>query len=145
MDNQYNIERFYRVQNLYYEAALREIKRGRKESHWMWFIFPQLKSLGRSHNAVFYGMENSEEAKLFYDDGYLGANLREICGALLECESNNAFEVMGPIDNVKLKSSMTLFYLATGDKLFADVLQKFYNGEQDNVTVNQVLSEKTTD
>ena len=137
----YNIERFYRVQELYYPFALREIKRGRKDSHWMWYIFPQLKSLGKSHNAIFYGMENSEEAKLFYEDSYLGANLREICKALLECQSNNAFEVMGSPDNIKLRSSMTLFYLATGDSLFADVLEKFYNGEQDPVTRNQVLSE----
>jgi uncharacterized protein (DUF1810 family) len=137
----YNIERFYRVQELYYPFALREIQRGRKESHWMWYIFPQLKSLGKSHNAIFYGMENSEEAKLFYEDGYLGANLREICRALLECQSNNAFEVMGSPDNIKLRSSMTLFYLATGDSLFADVLEKFYNGEQDPVTRNQVFSE----
>lgn len=107
----------------------------------MWYIFPQLKSLGKSHNAIFYGMENSEEAKLFYEDSYLGANLREICKALLECQSNNAFEVMGSPDNIKLRSSMTLFYLATGDSLFADVLEKFYNGEQDPVTRNQVLSE----
>lgn len=86
-------------------------------------------------------MENAEEAKAFYEDDYLGANLREICKALLECESNDALAVMGYPDNLKLCSSMTLFYLATGDKLFADVLDKFYDGKQDEVTKNQIINE----
>lgn len=131
----YNLERFYDVHKAYFDIALKEIQSGRKQSHWMWFIFPQLKSLGRSQNAIYFGIENAEEAKLFYEDDYLGTNLKEICHALLECESNNAFEVMGHPDNLKLCSSMTLFYLATGDKIFADVLQKFYNGNQDALTV----------
>lgn len=131
----YNIERFYDVHRIYFEDALKEIQSGRKQTHWMWYIFPQLKSLGRSYKAVYFGMENAEEARLFYNDNYLGANLKEICRALLECESNNAFEVMGYTDNLKLCSSMTLFYLATGDKLFSDVLQKFYDGKQDKATI----------
>lgn len=136
----YNIERFYDVHKAYFDIALREIQSGRKQSHWMWFIFPQLKSLGRSQNAIYFGVENAEEAKLFYEDEYLGANLREISKALLECESDNALEVMGYPDNFKLCSSMTLFYLATGDKLFSDVLQKFYDGKQDEITKTQILS-----
>ncbi len=131
----YNIERFYDVHRIYFEDALKEIQSSRKQTHWMWYIFPQLKILGRSYKAVYFGMENAEEARLFYNDGYLGANLREICHALLECESSDALEVMGSPDNLKLCSSMTLFYLATGDKLFADVLNKFYGGKQDEVTV----------
>ncbi len=136
MENKYNIDRFYPVQRLYYEFALKEIKAGEKQSHWMWYIFPQLKFLGQSSKSIEYGMENAEEAKLFYDDSYLGANLREICRALLECKSNDAYEVMGPPDHVKLCSSMTLFYYATGDELFADVLRKFYNGRQDKKTID---------
>lgn len=137
----YNIERFYVVHKAYFDIALREIQSGSKQSHWMWFIFPQLKSLGRSQNAIFFGIENAEEAKLFYEDEYLGENLKKICRALLECESNNALEVMGYPDNFKLCSSMTLFYLATGDKLFADVLGKFYDGKRDEVTQNQIIDE----
>ncbi len=130
----YNIERFYDVHRIYYEDALNEIKSGRKQTHWMWYIFPQLKTLGRSYKAVYFGMENAEEAKLFYNDNYLGENLREICRALLECNSNDALEVMGYPDNLKLCSSMTLFYIATNDGLFADVLNKFYGGKQDGLT-----------
>lgn len=136
MEDKYNIERFYPVQRLYYEVALREIKAGEKQSHWMWYIFPQLRFLGKSSRAIEYGMENAEEAKIFYDDSYLGANLREICRALLECESNDAYEVMGPPDHIKLCSSMTLFYYVTGDELFADVLKKFYNGRHDKITID---------
>lgn len=130
----YNIERFYDVHRIYFEDALKEIQSGRKQTHWMWYIFPQLKILGRSYKAVFFGMENAEEARLFYNDSYLGENLRKICRSLLDCESNNAFEVMGSPDNMKLCSSMTLFYLATDDKMFADVLNKFYNGKQCEIT-----------
>ena len=139
MSNKYNIERFYPAHNEYYKIALDEIKSGRKESHWMWYIFPQLKSLGQSYNAIYYGLENTEEAKLFYDDSYLGANLREICYALLECESKNALQVMGYPDNLKLCSSMTLFYQSTKDELFKSVLEKFYGGKQDELTLNQII------
>lgn len=131
----YNIERFYEVHKAYFDIALKEVQSGRKQSHWMWFIFPQLKSLGRSQNAVCFGIENAEEAKLFYEDEYLGENLRKICKALLECESDNALEVMGYPDNLKLCSSMTLFYFVTGDKIFKDVIQKFYDGNQDEATI----------
>lgn len=136
MNENFNIERFYEVHRNYFDIALREIQSGYKMSHWMWYIFPQLKTLGRSHNAVYYGLENSQEAKCFYDDEYLGANLREICRALLECESDDALEVMGYPDNLKLCSSMTLFYIATGDELFEQVLDKFFKGDQDSATVS---------
>ncbi len=138
MTEKYNIERFYPAHKEYYATALKEIREGRKQTHWMWYIFPQLNSLGRSYEAVYYGMADTEEAKLFYDDSYLGANLREICRALLECESNNALQVMGYPDNLKLCSSMTLFYRATGDELFINVLEKFYSGREDRLTLNQI-------
>lgn len=134
----HNIERFYEPHKLFFDVALREIKAGCKQSHWMWYIFPQLKSLGYSHNAFFYGLENIEEAREFYNDGYLGKNLREICRAILECESSDAIEVMGYPDNLKLCSIMTLFYQATDDELFALILKKFYNGEQDSLTLNRI-------
>lgn len=131
----YNIERFYEVHKTYFNTALEEIRSSRKNSHWMWYIFPQLKILGHSYNAVYYGLENAEEAKAFYDDDYLGSNLREICQVLLECESSDALQVMGYPDNLKLRSSMTLFYIATGAELFKKVLDKFYDEKQDEVTV----------
>ncbi len=134
METTYCIQRFYEMHELHYKTALNEIRAGRKETHWMWYIFPQLEMLGHSYNSVYYGIENAEEAKLFYDDDYLGGNLREICRALLECESDDALRVMGFPDELKLKSSMTLFYITTGDKLFFDVLDKFYGGERDEIT-----------
>lgn len=133
-----NINRFYEPHKQFYDTALIEIKAGRKQSHWMWYIFPQLKSLGYSYNAVYYGLEDVNEAREFCNDTCLGENLREICRALLECESNDALEVLGYPDNLKLCSSMTLFYVATGDKLFADVLDKYYGGKQDELTLNQI-------
>ena len=131
-----NISRFYEPHRQFFDTALDEIKSGRKQSHWMWYIFPQLKTLGYSSTAVCYGLENADEAKLFYEDSYLGENLRVICRALLECKSNDPLEVLGYPDNLKLCSSMTLFYQATDDELFALVLKKFYNGEQDSLTLN---------
>lgn len=132
----YNIKRFYYEHKMYYDTALREIKNERKFSHWIWYIFPQLKVLGSSAKAILYGIENAEEAKAYYDDPYLGEKFREICQALLECKSSNPLEVMGYPDNMKLQSSMTLFYLATGDELFNKVLDKFYNGKMDDKTVS---------
>lgn len=137
MENKkYSIERFYCEHKLNYETALKEIKNERKYFHWIWYIFPQLKVLGSSAKAVFYGIENAEEARLYYNDAYLGEKFREICGALLECKSSNPLEILGYPDNLKLQSSMTLFYLATGDELFKKVLDKFYDGKMDEKTVS---------
>lgn len=136
MKSEINIERFYDVHRIYFDTALKEIQSGRKTSHWMWYIFPQLKILGHSYNAVYYGFENAKEAKMFYDDTYLGSNLKKICKALLSCESSDALEVFGYPDNLKLCSSMTLFYHATGDEVFKTVLDKFYEGKQDELTLS---------
>lgn len=131
----YNIKRFYYEHKLSYDTALKEIKNERKFSHWIWYIFPQLKVLGSSDKAIYYGIENANEAKAYYDDPYLGEKFREICQALLECKSSNPLEVMGYPDNMKLQSSMTLFYMATGDELFKKVLDKFYGGREDPQTI----------
>lgn len=139
-DKEFYIERFYYEHKLYYDTALREIKNGRKSSHWIWYIFPQLKILGSSEKAIYYGIENAEEAKAYYDDHYLGEKFREICRALLDCKSSNPFEVMGYPDNMKLQSSMTLFYMATEDELFKKVLDKFYDGKTDEKTVSYLQS-----
>lgn len=131
----YNIKRFYYEHKLNYDIALREIKNGRKFSHWIWYVFPQLKVLGSSDRAIYYGIENAEEAKAYYDDPYLGEKFREICSALLECKSDDALEIMGYPDNFKLQASMTLFYIATEDELFKKALDKFFDGKQHPQTV----------
>lgn len=135
------LERFLTAQRDSYETALQEIKAGRKQSHWMWFIFPQIKGLGRSEIACYYGIKDMEEAKAFMKEPTLRKNLIEISRALLEVNSDHAAEVMGWPDDMKLKSSMTLFALAEPEcDVFQKVLDKFFQGEMDQRTID-LLSE----
>ena len=131
-----DLERFLIAQQTYYRVALEEIKAGQKRSHWMWFIFPQIAGLGRSETARYYAIKNMEEAKAYMEDYTLSSNLIEISEALLAVKSNDALEVMGWPDNLKLKSSMTLFALAKPEcEVFQKVLDKFFRGERDQKTV----------
>ncbi len=135
-----DLERFRIAQQRYYPIALQEIKAGQKRSHWMWFIFPQIVGLGYSETAQYYAIKNIDEAKAYMEDETLGRNLIEISEALLDVESDNADEVMGWPDNLKLKSSMTLFSLAKPEcEVFQKVLNKFFHGEWDQQTV-EILS-----
>ena len=132
----YNLERFLIAQQTYYRTALQEIKSGQKRSHWMWFIFPQIAGLGYSETVRYYAIKDLDEAKAYMEDYTLGTNLIEISEALLEVESSDADEVMGWPDNLKLKSSMTLFALAKPEcEVFQKVLDKFFHGERDQKTV----------
>ena len=134
MDN--DLERFLIAQQTYYQTALQEIKSGKKRSHWMWFIFPQIAGLGHSETARYYAIKNMEEAKAYMEDYTLGRNLIEISEALLEIKSNDALEVMGWPDNLKLNSCMTLFALAKPEcEVFQKVLDKFFHGERDQKTI----------
>lgn len=138
-----NLERFVKVQQSYYQTALQEIKKGRKESHWMWFIFPQIKGLGYSKTAKFYGIRDIREAKLYLEHPQLRKNLLEISGELLKLESNDAEQVMGWPDNLKLRSSMTLFAEAEPDcEVFQRVLDKFFHGEKDQKTMEILEKQK---
>ena len=125
------------------KEALEEIHQGQKQSHWMWFIFPQIVGLGRSEIAQYYSIKNLQEAKDFLNDKLLGANLREISEALLKVESNDAEEVMGWPDDMKLKSSMTLFLEADSEcEVFQKVLDKFFDGNNDQKTVEILEAQK---
>ena len=137
-DKEYNLDRFLKVQELMYPWALREIKNGRKQTHWMWYIFPQLKMLGRSSTALYYGIDNLEEAKAYLEHPILGTRLREISSVLLALETNDPLAVMGYPDNLKLCSCMTLFSRVTDDdnQVFIDVLTKFFDGVADPYTIN---------
>ena len=137
-DKEYNLDRFLKAQELMYPWALREIKNGRKQTHWMWYIFPQLKMLGRSSTALYYGIDNLEEAKAYLEHPILGTRLREISSVLLALETNDPLAVMGYPDNLKLCSSMTLFSRVTDDdnQVFIDVLTKFFDGVADPYTIN---------
>ena len=138
----YNLERFVEAQKRDYSTALNEIKSGRKCSHWIWYVFPQLEQLGRSSTAKYYGIKNIQEAQEYLMHPILGSRLDEICKALLALKCSNPYDVLGPTDGMKLRSSMTLFSEASGsDSVFESVLNKFFNGEKDCITI-ELLSRK---
>ena len=132
----YDLSRFHKAQQGSYETALAEIRSGRKRSHWIWYIFPQIQGLGFSSTAQYYSIENLEEAKAYLADPVLRERLLEISNALLALDSCDPSEVMGYPDDLKLRSSMTLFSLAEPEcTVFRDVLDKFYNGQEDSRTI----------
>lgn len=140
MDN--DLERFLIAQQTYYRIALQEIKSGQKRSHWMWFIFPQIAGLGYSETARYYAIKDMGEAKAYMEDYTLSSNLIEISQALLDVDSDDATAVMGWPDNLKLKSSMTLFALAKPEcEVFQKVLDKFFHGKRDQKTI-EILQDK---
>lgn len=129
------LERFLKAQECDYEIALSEIKNGQKMSHWMWYIFPQLKELGYSSTAKFYGINGRNEAEEYLSHPILGLRLREITEELLKLESCDPGYVMGYPDDLKLKSCMTLFLEISGESMFQQVLDKFFDGEKDEATL----------
>ncbi|MDF7811333.1 DUF1810 domain-containing protein [Hymenobacter sp. YC55] len=136
MSNESSLQRFVEAQETSYATALSEIKRGRKQTHWMWYVFPQLKGLGVSSTAQYYGLADAAEAEQYSQHPVLGQRLLDISNALLELSSSNATTIMGSPDDVKLKSSMTLFASLPGaSPVFQRVLDKFYQGAQDPNTL----------
>ena len=135
MEN-YNLERFLDGQRFGYDCALREIRNGRKENHWTWYVFPQMRGLGHSPNSQFYGIDGKDEAAAYLAHPILGTRLRKITGALLVLEGKTIDEIMPGIDAVKLKSSMTLFDAVCPDDIFSEVLDKYFRGERDKMTLS---------
>ena len=134
----YNIQRFVNAQEEIYLIALSEVRAGMKQSHWIWYIFPQLKVLGRSYNAKFYGITDKVEAQAYIAHPLLNARLREITRALLVHDDKTAIEIFGNIDAKKVQSSMTLFDTVSPNDIFAQVLDKFYNGRRCMTTMNNL-------
>ena len=132
------LERFVQAQADSYARALREIKSGRKTSHWMWYIFPQLSGLGHSQTARYYAIRDRAEAEAYLAHPVLGKRLLEISSELLKLESSDATAVMGWPDDLKLKSSMTLFSLVSREPVFRQVLEKYFRGEEDAYTVQAI-------
>ena len=127
-----DLNRFLTAQEKDYAIALSEIKSGRKRSHWMWYIFPQIAGMGFSETSKFYAVKDQAEAEAYLQHPVLGGRLIEISQALLEIEDNHAVRVFGSPDDMKLKSSMTLFGSLPGaDPVFSQVLTKYFNGIQD--------------
>jgi uncharacterized protein (DUF1810 family) len=135
----FNLLRFLSAQNRVYSDVFAELSRGRKLSHWMWFIFPQLKQLGRSSRSKFYGLSGLDEAKAYLSHPILGERLREVSQLVLQLPTNNPEEVLGEIDAVKLCSSMTLFDTISPNDVFAKVLDKYFNGDRDSLTLYEIV------
>ena len=137
-----NIEKFKQAQEYDYDMALAEIKAGRKESHWIWYVFPQLMDLGHSRTAIYYGIKDLAEAKEYLADALLRKRLVEISEALLNLPGNDAAAVLGHVDAMKVRSCMTLFKAADPTcEVFAHVLGKYWDGEEDQLTL-RLLEEK---
>lgn len=136
----YHLSRFLTAQDSYsqYKTALEEIRNGRKRSHWMWFVFPQLKGLGHSYNADYYGIAGADEARAYWLHPVLRGRLREITEALLLLDGLSARQIFGEVDAMKLRSSMTLFWKVTEEELFRKVLDKYYEGKMCDSTLEML-------
>ena len=137
--NELSIQRFVNAHRINFETALNELSAGRKISHWMWYIFPQLKGLGHSAMSEFYGISNIDEAKKYLENDYLRGNLLRICNALLYSDNSDVDKIFEYPDNLKLKSSMTLFdYVSEEGNIYSQILDRFFNGERDVITMDLI-------
>jgi uncharacterized protein (DUF1810 family) len=131
----HDLDRFVTAQHGIYDGVLAELRRGRKTGHWMWFVFPQIAGLGRSATAQKYAIESLEEARAYAAHPVLGPRLRECAEALLSVQGRTAEEILGSIDAVKLRSSMTLFHRAAPDEhVYREVLDRYYRSRPDGAT-----------
>jgi uncharacterized protein (DUF1810 family) len=136
MTDRFNLQRFVDAQAPVYDEVRRELKAGRKESHWMWFIFPQIAGLGQSAMSIRFAIASLDEAKAYLAHPTLGTRLRECARLVLDVEGRTAREILGSIDEVKFRSSMTLFARASpGPSIFSACLEKYFGGESDPATL----------
>jgi len=138
---EYDFERFLDAQNsgfATYAEALKEIENGHKIGHWIWYIFPQIKGLGHSHNSEYYGICSKEEAKMYLEHPILGKRLMEITNALLDCKNSSALNILGFPDVLKVQSCMTLFDLVMPNDIFYEVLVKYYDGKPCEKTIKRL-------
>jgi len=136
MDDPHNLQRFFEAQQPVFTGVLAELKHGSKRGHWMWFIFPQLKGLGRTAQSNFFGVASLQEAAAYLKHPVLGPRLIECIQLVNAVEGRSAEDIFGYIDAMKFRSSMTLFAQATPDhQIFTDALQKYFAGEFDPLTI----------
>lgn len=135
---QQGLERFIEAQKRDYETALEEVRDGQKRTHWIWYVFPQMYGLGHSYYANLYGIRDRKEAEAYLNDEILGKRLREVTSALLQHEGKTAEEIFGGLDAMKVRSSMTLFDAVCPNGIFAEVLDKFYDGERCGITLRKL-------
>lgn len=134
-----HLKRFLDAQENSYPTALAEIKSGKKRSHWMWYVFPQIQGLGLSETSKHYAIKDAAEAAAYLAHPVLGHRLLEISRALLALPGSDAHAIFGSPDDVKLHSSMTLFATVPGaDTVFSSVLDKFFNGQRDSRTLREL-------
>jgi uncharacterized protein (DUF1810 family) len=135
-NDRFNLQRFVGAQERVYDQVLNELRSGRKRTHWMWFIFPQIDGLGHSPTAKLYAIKSKEEARQYLNHRLLGARLLECANILLELTGRSASEVFGYPDDLKLKSSMTLFAQLEGqESVFVQVLDTYFQGKHDDRTI----------
>ena len=130
-----DLTRFLEAQARCWPVPLEEIVAGRKRSHWMWYVFPQLRGLGQSPTAQLYGLADIGEAQAYARHDLLGARLRETSTAMLTHVGTPARAILGPVDTMKLRSSMTLFRAAGGGSVFGQVLEAFFDGQACELTL----------
>jgi uncharacterized protein (DUF1810 family) len=140
-EDELDLGRFIEAQRPVFETALGEIKRGRKRSHWMWFIFPQTGGLGRSETARYFAIRSRAEAAAYADHPFLGERLRACVTALQNLPPTSAEDVFGAVDAIKLRSSLTLFEAVTGDPLFSAALDRWFAGSRDATTLELLAAE----
>ena len=142
MTEEFNLQRFVDAQEWVYDEVVRELSAGRKRSHWMWFIFPQIRGLGMSRTSQKYAISGRAEARAYLAHPVLGQRLRQCVGVLLELKGSTALEIFGGIDSLKLRSSLTLFALTNQDNaLFNEALQVYFEGELDNATLEHLADQ----
>jgi uncharacterized protein (DUF1810 family) len=133
----FTLERFVAAQAPVYDDVLEELRAGRKTSHWMWFVFPQLKGLGRSEMAREYGLDGLAEAAAYLDHAVLGSRLRECTDLVNAIDGSTASDIFGAVDAMKFRSSMTLFERVAGPASpFSRAIEKYYAGQRDDATLS---------
>jgi len=143
--NQYNLGRFIEAQLATYEGAMLELTRGRKDSHWIWYIFPQIEGLGRSDTAKFYSIKSLEEGRAYLEHPILGPRLIKACEILLSLKDASMDEVMGFPNDLKLLSSMTLFEaLSDSNSIFTKIIELYFDDERDETSL-EIINTRFTD
>ena len=142
MTDPFDLERFVGAQSPVYERVLAELRRGRKQSHWMWFIFPQLAGLGHSAMAQRFAIASSEEAAAYLAHGVLGPRLRECTALVNAVEGRTISEILGSPDDLKFCSSMTLFAAVSDETEFSSAIAKYYGGTRDRRTLDLLQSQR---
>ena len=137
-NDKYNLERFIKAQNEIYCDVIKQLKNGYKETHWIWYIFPQLKGLGRSEYSNIYGIENIEEAVEYVKNKILWYRYLECCNILLNLKDFTIYEILGFIDSIKFCSSLTLFYEVTKLPILKNLLFKYFGGNRCEITLNKI-------